>query len=66
MKKRGEWDKYGRPRKMSREDFAKEYERVLSGEIGSLALQRELGLQKDTYFRYVREYKEQILKSPSI
>ena len=51
---------------MSREDFAKEYERVLSGEIGSLALQRELGLQKDTYFRYVREYKEQILKSPSI
>ena len=66
MKKRGERDKYGRPRKMSREDFAKEYERVLSGEIGSLALQRELGLQKDTYFRYVREYKEQILKSPSI
>ena len=59
MKKRGEWDKYGRPRKMSKEDFAKEYERVISGEIGSLALQRELGLQRDTYFRYVREYKKQ-------
>lgn len=58
MKSRGEWERYGRPRKMSKEDFARQYSRVLSGEIGSLALQRELDLNKDTYFRYVREYKK--------
>lgn len=59
MKARGEWDRYGRPRKMSKEDFAKEYQRVLYGEIGSLALMRELQLNRDTYFRYVREFKSQ-------
>jgi DNA invertase Pin-like site-specific DNA recombinase len=57
MKVRGEWDKFGRPRKMSKSDFAKAYKRVEAGEIGSLALMRELGLQHDTYYRYVREYK---------
>lgn len=56
-KNRGEWDEYGRPRKMSVEVFEKNYIRVVNGEIGSLALMRELGLQRDTYFRYVREYK---------
>lgn len=59
MRARGEWDKYGRPRKMSKEAFAKEYQRVLAREIGSLALMRELGLKRDTYFRYVREYKKE-------
>lgn len=58
MKNRGEWEKYGRPRCMSKEDFEKEYKRVLSGEIGTLALQRKLNLNRDTYFRYVREYKK--------
>jgi len=58
MKARGEWDRYGRPRKMSKDEFAKEYQRVVAGEIGSLALMRELGLHRDTYFRYVREYKK--------
>lgn len=59
MKARGEWESYGRPRKMSKEDFANQYQRVLSGEISSLGLQRELGLHRDTYFRYVREYKKE-------
>lgn len=58
MKARGEWDKYGRPRRMSKEVFAKEYQRVLNKKIGSLALMRELGLNRDTYFRYVREFKQ--------
>lgn len=58
MKARGEWENYGRPRKMSAVAFATHYERVVNGEIGSLALMRELGLHKDTYFRYVREYKK--------
>lgn len=57
MKARGEWDRYGRPRKMDKDSFAQAYQRVIKGEIGSLALMRELGLNRDTYFRYVREYK---------
>lgn len=58
-KARGEWDDYGRPRIMTKEEFAKQYQRVISGDIGSLALMRELGLQRDTYFRYVREYRKE-------
>lgn len=56
-KARGEWDNYGRPRRMSKTEFAEQYQRVIDGQIGSLALMRELGLNRDTYFRYVREYK---------
>lgn len=56
-KQRGDWDNYGRPRRMERADFARAYQRVEQGEIGSLALMRELGLHRDTYFRYVREYR---------
>lgn len=58
MKARGEWNRFGRPRIMSKEEFAKEYSRVEKKEIGSMELMRKLGLQKDTYFRYVREYKK--------
>lgn len=58
MKERGDWNKYGRRRVMEREEFSRHYKRVVDGEIGSLALMRELGLSKDTYFRYVREYRE--------
>lgn len=58
MKDRGEWERYGRPRKMSKQDFAEAYLKVEQKEIGSLELMRQLGLNKDTYFRYVREYKQ--------
>lgn len=57
-KARGEWDDYGRPRIMSADNFAEHYKDVIEGKIGSLALMRKLGLNKDTYFRYVREYKK--------
>lgn len=57
-KARGEWADYGRPRIMAAEEFSKHYKRVIDGEIGSLALMRELKLNRDTYFRYVREYKQ--------
>lgn len=63
MKARGEWARYGRPRKMSKSDFANEYQRVVNGEIGSLALMRSLELNRDTYFRYVREYKQDRINS---
>lgn len=56
-KARGEWGNYGRPRNMPFTVFSEHYKRVVDGKIGSLALMRELGLNKDTYFRYVREYK---------
>lgn len=64
MKERGEWERYGRPRILSKETFSLQYLRVERKEIGSLALMRELGLKKDTYFRYVREYKNQKKCSP--
>ena len=57
-KARGEWDDYGRPRIMSADEFAKNYQHVVDGDIGSLELMRKLGLHRDTYFRYVREYKK--------
>lgn len=41
-KARGEWGDYGRPRKMPFEEFSEHYKRVVSGDIGSLALMREL------------------------
>lgn len=57
-KKRGDWGNYGRPRKMTQPVFEEHYKRVVNNEIGSLALMRELGLNRDTYFRYVREFKK--------
>lgn len=58
LRKRGEWDRLGRPRKMSTEDFEREYESVLNGQLKTSELMRKLKLNKDTYFRYVREYKK--------
>lgn len=57
LRKRGEWNKLGRPRKMSKEDFAEKYQRVMNGSITTTVLMKELKLNKDTYFRYVREFK---------
>lgn len=57
LRARGEWNKLGRPRVMSQDSFAQAYQRVISGEIRSTELMRELGLNEDTYYRYIREYK---------
>lgn len=57
-KARGEWDDYGRHRVMIPEEFAKQYEKVEQGKIGSLELMRQLKMKKSTYFKYVNEYKE--------
>ena len=53
MKARGEWDNYGRPAIISYENFAKEYQKVLSGEIRPFELMKKLGISKTTYYRYV-------------
>ena len=53
-KDRGEWDDYGRPRSMSLDDFAKEFEAVREGKVRPCELMKKLGLTKPTYYRYVR------------
>ena len=58
LKKRGEWSKLGRPRLMSQEDFAAAYQSVIKGELRTSDLQKKLKLPENTYYRYVREYKE--------
>ena len=55
MKARGEWGKYGRPREMSIEEFAKQYEAVERGEKKPFELMRELNLTKATFYRYKGE-----------
>lgn len=58
MKRRGEWNKYGRPRVFQYDEFCKQYKRVLSGEIRPYLLMIELGITKPTYYRYRKEYEE--------
>ena len=42
---------------MSIEDFAAEYQKVLSGEIKPFELMKKLGMSKTTYYRYVKKFK---------
>lgn len=58
LKKRGEWDKLGRPKAMSTEDFNKAYsENVVTGKLKTSELKKKLKLTDGTYYRYVREYR---------
>lgn len=52
MKERGDWDKYGRPKLMTIDEFAEHYMRVERGEIRPFELIKELGLTEPTYYRY--------------
>lgn len=56
LRKKGDWDKMGRPRKMSQVAFNLQYERVLNGEISPFKLMKELGLNKSTYYNYKKAY----------
>ena len=56
LRKKGEWDKMGRPRKMSQIEFNLQYERVVNGEISPFNLIKELGLTKSTYYNYKKAY----------
>ena len=56
-KARGEWDDYGRPRVMSFEEFAREYQYVLRGDIKPFALIKKLQLTKPTFYRYRKQYE---------
>lgn len=55
MKERGDWGKYGRPKKMPLVEFEKHYKRVESGELKPFELMRELNLTVATFYRYRRE-----------
>ena len=59
MKERGEWDKYGRPRAMSQEQFAAEYANVLEGKEKPFKCMKRLGMTKPTFYRY----KQRLLSS---
>ena len=52
MKDRGEWDKYGRKRVLSIEDFEREYKNLVEGKIKPFELMRKLKLKTTTYYRY--------------
>lgn len=52
-KERGEWDDYGRPAVITVEEFAKEYAKVVNGDIRPFELMRKLGMSKATFYRYV-------------
>lgn len=49
---RGEWDDYGRPKKMKLSDFEAAYEKVRCGRMRPCELIRELNISKATYYNY--------------
>lgn len=59
-KARGEWDDYGRPRRVEKELFYNRYQSVISKDITDSELQKELGISRTTYYRYKKELKEAV------
>lgn len=59
---RGEWDDYGRPAVMSDEEFAREYQKVVSRELRPFELMKQLGMSKSTYYRYVEKTKKRFVQ----
>lgn len=63
LKKRGEWDKLGRPVAMDYQKFCKEYERIIKGEITPFRLRDELKMTTSTFYRYKKRYDDENKKS---
>lgn len=59
-KARGEWEEYGRPRKVGKEEFVKYYNRVLKKELRPKEVMELLNIPKPTYYRYVKEFRENL------
>ncbi len=57
-KARGEWGDYGRPRKMTFEEFSAHYRLVQEGKKKPFELMRELGLSKPTFYRYKNQIEK--------
>lgn len=58
-KERGEWENYGRPNVMEFEEFAIQYQKVISGEKKPFELMRELNMTKPTFYRYKKRLEGQ-------
>jgi len=59
MRRRGEWDKYGRPPAIDYKLFCNEYENVMEGKEKPFALMRRLGMKKATFYAYAKRYKNE-------
>ncbi len=58
-KLRGEWEDYGRPRKVAPEQFARLYRQVWAGKLRPCDCIRQLGVSRTAYYRYAQEYQTQ-------
>lgn len=56
MKARGEWENYGRPRKVEKDDFRRVYYRYCDDEKWDEILCKKLEISKTTLKRYIKEY----------
>jgi len=57
MKARGEWHRYGRPKAIDFKRFAREYKKVMDGQLRPFECMRLLGMKKATFYKYVRQFK---------
>jgi len=55
MKLRGDWQKYGRPRTLSIEEFRNQYDRFIKREMSASKLMKQLNISDTTYYRYKKE-----------
>lgn len=58
MKDRGDWDKYGRPKKCAWDVFVAMYEKVEDGIIRPCDAAAELGMSIPTFYRYRDKYRK--------
>ena len=58
MKARGEWDRYGRPHAVTKEQFAETFEKVLQGVIKPMEAMRQMNISTATYYRNKKEYEK--------
>ena len=59
MKARGDWARYGRPRKLDLATFGEAYEKVKAGQMRPTACMRQLGLTKPTFYRYKQQWERE-------
>lgn len=57
-KLRGEWDDYGRPSVIEKEEFNRQFQKVISGMLKPTQLRRELEMTHSTFYRYRKEFYE--------
>lgn len=67
MRERGEWGRYGRPKRMPQHEFDRIYqERVIDGKMRPFEFMRQTDLKMSTYYRYKRAFDERTEKEKKI